>query len=164
MSKARVSKAWFRTDAPGVLEPTDEALAAARAFVFERWKERAVERGAPEPSDLSSSCKFSSMFVRLVFGGRIRGNYDHQYALIAGRIIDLNADAADVREMDTPYRDDAAFLGSPDHLDSMVSCLARVERWAEAFLAAYTPAVDAETAAEADAEAACEAEAGSPSL
>lgn len=125
---------------------TQDAIDRAKSFCLEKWKERWRDRhpNGPtwtaicgwdyEPEDLSSSCKFTSLFAREVFGGEILGNSDHQFVrLHNGSILDLNAEAADVREMDDPYEIDLDFFGSPDHAESMESCLPRVQAWVEEF-------------------------------
>jgi hypothetical protein len=116
------------------LPATPENLKRAKAFVFEKWKERAVERGAPAPTDLSYSCKFSSLFVQRVFGGTIAGNYDHQYNIIDGEKVDINEDSKDVQGLDDPHEHDDDFFGSEDHLDSLNSCVSRVNKWVEEFM------------------------------
>lgn len=121
--------------AAGKLEPTRENLARAQEFVLKKWRERATERGYPEPDDLSSSCKFTSLFVQAIFGGQIRGNYEHQYVVLNGEIIDLNKDAADVRSMEDPHEHDESWFGNADHLDSMESCKPRVKDWVREFQA-----------------------------
>ena len=85
---------------PFPIVPSEEAVQDARDFLLEKWIERHIELGKidePVPSDLSDSCKFTSIFASVVFDGRISGNYDHVFIeLDCGRILDLNADAADV--------------------------------------------------------------------
>lgn len=117
------------------LPATPENLKRAQEFVLKKWRERAAERGRFEPKDLSSSCKFSSMFVQAVFGGEIRGNYDHQFVVLNGQIIDLNKDAEDVRDMEDPYEHDESWFGNDEHLDSMESCKPRVRDWVRDFQA-----------------------------
>ncbi len=126
----------------GALPATPENIAAAKAFVLKKWQERAIERGGPNatlPDDLSSSCKFSSLFARAVFGGKLEGNFDHQFVRAKdGTIIDLNIDAADVKELgDQAHRHDILFWGSRDHRDSVRSCVPRVKEWVAEFLADY---------------------------
>lgn len=128
-----ITKAWLNKDVAGVLPLTDEAIRLAKAFAFQQWQARAVERGSDMPDDLSFSCKFCSLFVKQVFGGRIAGNFDHQYNLINGKIIDLSHDSKDVHE--GSYRHDSAFFGNRDHLASLNSCQTRVESWVIAFVA-----------------------------
>lgn len=117
------------------LPATPEMIAQAKVFVLRKWLERAQERGSSLPADLSGSCKFSSMFAQRIFGGEIRGNYDHQYVQLPdGRIIDLNIDAADVSALDDPHHHDSEFWGGPDHVESMASCRPRVDQWVAEFL------------------------------
>lgn len=131
----------FLCQPPFPVEPTPEAVGAAKAFAMRKWTERHEERTAeweralgsrpswPAPEDLSSSCKFTSVFAAAVFGGHVEGNHDHQYAVVGGRVLDLNEDAADVLALDEPYRHDPAFFGSRDHRASMESCYPRVRAW-----------------------------------
>lgn len=127
------------------LEPTADNIEMAATFAFAMWRERWLEQKADweskvgtlyeteEPTDLSGSCKFSSVFAALVFDADIDGNYDHQFAVKKGRIIDLNAGAADVAGMAKPYSLDPIFFGSRDHMASMKSCIPRVVSWLRAF-------------------------------
>lgn len=133
----------LRNSAPGWLDPSPEHLAAARAFLLDKWRERARERGRPEPIDLTDACKFASAFAQAVFGGRLRGNWHHQWVEHprAGRI-DLT-DAARVEghsarcvetcslgELD---QHDPFFWGNSDHRDSVESTLPRVQKWLAEF-------------------------------
>lgn len=126
-------------------------VAAAAGFVMEKWLER-HDRMAEDhetafgkkwdrtrPEDLSGSCKFSSLFVAACFGGTVRGNERHQFAVVDGEIVDLNAQAADVHGNPAAYRHDPAFFGNPDHLESLVSCVPRVKEWLREFSEAIRP-------------------------
>lgn len=117
------------------LDATPENVERARDFVLKKWKERAVELGRPEPSDLSSSCKFSSLFVQQIFGGKIMGNSDHQFVKLNGKIIDLNIGAEDVREYGASahHHDPIFWHKNPEHKESMRSCESRVDDWAKEF-------------------------------
>lgn len=133
------------------LEPTADNIELASVFVFDMWKARWREQkteweskvGSPyhsdEPADLSGSCKFSSIFAALVFDADLDGNYDHQFAVKKGQIIDLNAGASDVAAMAKPYVLDALFFGSRDHIASMKSCMPRVTQWLRAFDLSLSP-------------------------
>jgi hypothetical protein len=112
-------------------EPNFQAkVAAAKAFVFERWCERAAELGLSEPDDLSNACKFSSIFASHVFGGEMQGNWFHQFVVLDDdSVLDLNEDAADVKAMLDPYEHDEEFWMNEEHAESMASCEARVARW-----------------------------------
>ena len=113
---------------------TPECLELAKMVLWEGWNERAQDRGEKEPEDLSRSCKFSSLFVWKLFGGQIRGNELHQFLrLSSGKILDLNADARDVQDLADPWRHDPEFWGNEDHLESLESCLPRVDLWVERF-------------------------------
>lgn len=138
---ARVTRAWLERELPGEYEPTPEFLDDLRAFIMPRWRERELARYFPEPDDLSRSCKFTSLFLRALIGGRIAGNEDHQFVIRNGEVLDLNAGAGDMAALDDPYFDDPGFLGNRDHCDSLDSCLPRVSQWLAEFRAepAVTP-------------------------
>lgn len=117
-----------------ILSPTKHNIEVAKAFVLKKWKERASERGYKEPNDLSSSCKFSSLFAQKIFGGTIFGNENHQYVKLSnGIIIDLNIDAEDVKLLASPHSHDEEFWKNTEHKESMKSCIPRVNRWVEEF-------------------------------
>lgn len=125
----------------GKVPATPENIALAREFVFQKWKERAAENGREEPKDLSLSCKFTSQFSQRLFGGTIRGSYDHQFVVLPNdQILDLNIDAEDVRRLEDPHRHDPAFFGTRDHRISMKSCRPRVDAWVKEFVAKVNPA------------------------
>ena len=128
-----ITKPWVKKNTNGVLPLTDENLRKAREFVFVKWKERAQERGDKIPEDLAKSCKFSTLFIKKLFGGSIQGNVDHQYNVIDGKIIDINKDAKDVLRLENPYNHDPKFFGNPEHMDSMKTCIERVNIWVEEF-------------------------------
>jgi hypothetical protein len=112
-----------------------ERFAQAKVFVFKKWCERAIERGAITPVDLSGSCKYGSMFMCLVFGGSISGHYEHQYNIIGGRIVDLSHDAFDVGRIKNPYLHEPDFFLIPEKQLAMNSCLPCVNIWVVQFLA-----------------------------
>jgi len=121
---------------PGASRLLDQSeFLTAGVFVFDKWCERAVERREPTPFDLSTSCKYGSLFMRLVYGGAIEGNYQHQYNVIDGRIVDLSHGAADVFAMRRPYAHEPELFGIESHMRSMASLTPRVESWVEEFLA-----------------------------
>lgn len=108
------------------MEATAENIQKAKAFVLQKWKERAAERGLPEPANLENACKFASMFAQRIFGGQIQGNWHHQYVVKDGQIIDLT---------DGKHRyHDKTFWNNPGHKASMESCRHRVEKWVREFL------------------------------
>jgi hypothetical protein len=135
------------------LDPTAENIELASEFVFEMWKARWAELKAEwesqfsfpyhseEPEDLSGACKFSSIFAAVAFDAEIDGNYDHQFAVKKGKIIDLNAGAADVAALSKPYSLDPIFFGSRDHLASLKSCMPRVMDWLRAFDLSFSHAL-----------------------
>jgi hypothetical protein len=112
-----------------------ERFAQAKVFVFRKWCERAAERGALPPADLSGSCKYGSLFMNQVFGGVIFGHYQHQYNIIGGRIVDLSHDAIDVGSIKNPYLHEPDFFAIPKKQASLNACLPRVEIWVVQFLA-----------------------------
>lgn len=111
--------------------PDARETALARRALSGLWRERAAERGLPDPTDLSGSCKFSSLLLSDVFGLEMRGSEDHQFCVgPGGEVVDLNADEPDVRALADPHRHDPSFWMSPDHAESLGSCRPRVARWA----------------------------------
>jgi hypothetical protein len=164
MCEAAMTRSSLNKSLPGLLPATPENIEAAQEFVMRKWVERFHERnpGANDiPTDLSSACKFTSLFAQGVFGGRLRGNEGHQYVeLPDGEILDLNRDARDVIEMGElhrttgktgwhriegrehegetfhgdPHAHDEVFFGNRDHVDSMRSVLPRVKDWIREFL------------------------------
>lgn len=81
-------------------EPTPEAMIQAKDFLLAAWRERTLETGRPEPDDLTDSCKFTSLFMAVEFGGSVRGNYFHQFCRLPdGHVFDPNEDACDVRTL-----------------------------------------------------------------
>jgi hypothetical protein len=139
-----------------ILPVTPANIAAAKQFVFAKWKERAKERGHDEPVDLSSACKFASLFAAEVFGGQVRGNFFHQWVeLPDGQHLDLNAEAEDVatmlrgkipadmqayaelsrKRLPSPlYAHDARHMRTRDNRDSMASIEPRVRAWVAEFM------------------------------
>ncbi|MCX7087028.1 MAG: transcriptional regulator [Methylococcales bacterium] len=109
-------------------------FAHAKVFVFDKWCEQATDRGARMPTDLSGACKYSSLFMNLVFGGTICGHYEHQYNLIDGRIVDLSHDAMDVGRIINPYHHEPDYFAIPEKKASLDGCLPRVARWVVEFL------------------------------
>lgn len=105
-----------------LLEPTDANLALAKEFLLECWRKRAVRRKRERPDTLENACKFATLYAIKLFGGDVRGNWYHIYAVcgIPARIVDLT-DAAgvgpeqcppelkgQVPEFNGPYEHDAA--------------------------------------------------------
>jgi len=125
---------------PARLEASPEAIEQAKRFVLAQWQARHLERygemgKASLPVDLSSSCKFSSLFAQALFGGTLEGNWQHQFVrLPSGQRLDLNEEALDVQALgEDAYRHDPVWWGNRDHRDSLKSCLPRVEAWVQAF-------------------------------
>lgn len=109
-------------------------FALAKAFFFDCWQHWAAQRQAIEPRDLSGSCKYGSLFMRGVFGGALRGHYQHQYNIINGRMVDLSHDALDVAGMADPYLHEPEYFKLPELQSSLTLCLPRAEAWAQDFI------------------------------
>jgi hypothetical protein len=122
-----------KKDSPARLPMTPATIERAKAFLLTKWRLRAHDIGLDVPVDLTGSCKFSSLFAMLVFGGHLAGNSDHQFVVKNGVVLDLNAEAADVGNLPEPYRQEPGFIGNREHRQSMRSCLPRVLRWVEEF-------------------------------
>lgn len=123
---------------------------AIKAFLFDKWKERAREQHRPEPADLSGACKFAALFAKSILGGEIVANDFHTWLVSSGEIIDLCSDARDVQEMkdgvfpsyavsyaehhglkvpDNVYTPDTTFMRSADFRNSIRSNIPRVNLW-----------------------------------
>lgn len=120
---------------PGHLPYNYENFALAKVFLFGKWCERAAERHVVQPTDLSGACKYGSLFMQCVFGGAIRGHFEHQYNFIDGRLVDLSHDATDVGHMRNPYLHEPDYFALPGMQLSLAQCLPRAELWAAEFLA-----------------------------
>lgn len=119
---------------PGLIDATPENIQIAREFVFQRWIERSNSRGDQTPVDLSSACKFASLFAWQLFGGTLAGNCRHQYILTQeGDVLDLCSGSAELRSMLEPYVHDAEFFANEEHLESLESCMLRVSDWLKKF-------------------------------
>jgi hypothetical protein len=121
------------------LPASPEVLLWARDFALQKWRERASERQLPPPADLSGGCKFVSLFANRLFGGELRGNWDHQYVVLSnGQQIDLTKPSENlaliIKGGKDPYRHDSLFWGNADHLESLESCGHRVDAWVKEFL------------------------------
>lgn len=112
---------------------------SAKAWFFDKWCELAIQRGLSAPVDLSGSCKYGSIFMQAVFGGSIRGHYEHQYNHIDGRLVDLSHDALDVGRMTNPYLHEPEYFAIPELQESLSGCQARAELWASEFLVSLEP-------------------------
>lgn len=115
------------------------AFAAAKVWFFGRWCDLAEQQGLCTPVDLSGSCKFGSIFMQAVFGGSIRGHFQHQYNFIEGRLVDLSHDAADVGRMRNPYLHEPEYFSIPEVQVSLAGCQVRAEHWATEFLLSLEP-------------------------
>lgn len=82
----------------------------------------------------------------------IRGHWGHQFNVVGGEVLDLTA--KDNTAVPAGWhRHDAAWFGNDEHLDSLTSCIPRVVKWVESFLAAHrcrrsTPRISAEKSLE----------------
>jgi hypothetical protein len=110
------------------------SFAAAKSWMFDQWTDFAAERGLARPVDLSGSCKYGSIFVQSVFGGSIRGHFEHQYNFLGGRLVDMSHDALDVGRMRNPYLHEPEYFNIPELQTSLATCVARAERWADEFV------------------------------
>ena len=130
-------RAWIQMNEVVGYQLSDELLQIAYQIAIDGWRARAKERGNSSPIDLSGSCKFSTLFVKSIFGGAVQGNKDHQYNVIDGIVVDLNAGSQDIKGMTDKgidvYRHDELFFGNEDHLASMLSCVGRVKDWKSQF-------------------------------
>jgi hypothetical protein len=115
-------------------------FADAKVFVFRKWCERAQEQQRSQPFDLSGACKYGSLFMQSVFGGGLRGHFEHQFNLIDGRLVDLSHDAMDVGRMRHPYLHEHDYFAVPALQRSLAECLPRAEGWASEFLLGGSPA------------------------
>lgn len=128
---------WLARPTICALPATPDWVRLAGGVALSMWRLRAAERGYSEPADLSGSCKFTSIFARILFGGELSGNEYHQFVETDKGIIDLNRSAGDVCRLieagRDPWRHDPDFWGNPDHMESMRSCLPRLHSWVAAF-------------------------------
>lgn len=108
--------------------------AALQGFVLERWCDWAAAREVAPPQDLSGACRYGSLFMLRLFGGSLRGNYQHQYNDIGGLHVDLSADAADVRAMTDPWLHEPLYFDVPEQRAALQACLPRVDRWVQTYL------------------------------
>ncbi len=124
---------WTRSR-PGPLAYSAVRFAEAKAFLFDKWCERARLRHLLQPADLSGACKYGSIFVQCLFGGAIRGHFEHQYNFIEGRIVDLSHDALDVGRMRNPYLHEPEYFDIPEVQASLAGCRAHSSAWADEFV------------------------------
>lgn len=120
---------------PAQLPYTYANFARAKVFVFGKWCELAASQHLAVPLDLSGACKYGSLFMQGVFGGELRGHYEHQYNFIAGRLVDLSHDAADVGHMRHPYLHEPEYFAVPELQASLELCVLRTDAWAVEFIA-----------------------------
>ena len=133
----KLSKKLLLTEIKTDYSITEHNLLLLENFCFEKWKERAKERYQKEPVDLSYSCKFTSLFVRQVLGGHISGNYFHQFCIVDDEIVDINKNCRDVYILDEPHKIDMKFIGNREHIESLESCVPRVNEWIDTFNKCY---------------------------
>lgn len=70
-----------------------------------------------------------------MFGGAIRGQFEHQYNFIDGRLVDLSVDVSDVRRMCYLYLHEPDYFQVPEVQLSLSQCEPRAQRWADEFVA-----------------------------
>jgi hypothetical protein len=119
----------------GRLPYTYEHFAEAKGFLFKRWSEESIHDQSIKPTDLSGACKYGSLFTQYIFGGAIRGHFQHQYNFIDGRLVDLSHDAMDVGRMRNPYLHEPEYFMIPELQASLARCMPRAQRWAVEFIA-----------------------------
>lgn len=129
----------WTSSCPGPVAYDYARFAAAKVWFFERWVDMAQEHGRVKPSDLSGSCKYGSIFMRTVFGGSIRGHYEHQYNFIDGRLVDLSHDALDVGRMRNPYLHEPDYFAIAELQAALDLCAPRAKLWADQFIAICSP-------------------------
>lgn len=127
-------------------------FAAAKSWFFAKWSDWASDRGLGAPPDLSGSCKYASLYMQSIFGGAIRGHFEHQYNFIDGRLVDLSHDALDVGRMLRPYLHEPEYFSVPELQAALVSCQPRAERWAHEFIE-HSEAAQADARTRVDAGA-----------
>jgi hypothetical protein len=110
-------------------------FAKAKLFFYDRWCDPALNPAPLASTDLSGACRYGSIFMQQVFGGAIRGHFEHQYNFINGRLVDLSHDAADVGRMRHPYLHEPDYFLIPELQASLAQCLPRAQLWAQEFLA-----------------------------
>jgi hypothetical protein len=125
----------FTLSRTGKISYSYENFAIAKEFVFVKWCEIARIKNLTIPIDLSRSCKYSSLFAQSIFGGVIRGHYEHQYNFIDGRLVDLSHDSLDVGKMSNPYLHEKTYFDIPEIQTSLAKCSHRAEQWATEFMA-----------------------------
>ncbi len=117
-------------------EPSPENIKLASDFVLAKWKDRAREYRAPEPTDLKDACKFSACFAQHVFGGVHRGNWNHEFVQhpTAG-VIDLTGGVppSRIREPFEPHQHDRFHFGNSEHKAIWQENLPRVQQWVDEF-------------------------------
>lgn len=117
-----------------LIQYSDEEFKKAKCFVFEKWKQRAIDSNEDVPTDLSRSCKYGTLFMNTIYGGSIQGHYQHQYNVIDNHIVDLSDNAADVLRLLNPYHHDAEFFKIPEQIASLNCCIPRVDQWVAEFM------------------------------
>lgn len=149
LDEAPLDHAWLASMTP----TTPDDIARAKAFAMSMWRQRALELGRPEPTDLSDACKFCSLFAQGIFGGSILAHDFHCWTMVDGEVIDLAEDGRDVLDLadgrvptsatdyanrygltwngDDPYEADVCFMARREFVEAMESCIPRTTRWIE---------------------------------
>jgi len=119
---------------PGLRDYSGALFGASHSFVLQRWRDWAAQRKSPVPADLSGACRYGSLFMCRLYGGAIRGNYQHQYNDFDGQHVDLGRGAADVAAMTDPWLHEPLFFQVPELQQALQSCLPRVDDWVALFV------------------------------
>lgn len=115
------------------------SLILANEAITGLWNERRMERNTPLIKDRSGSCKFAALLARALFGGRIAGNSDHVFVIRNNQILDLNHEQNDVLTLgEYAYVDSPETISHPDYIESLNSCIPRVNRWIHWFNKNYS--------------------------
>jgi hypothetical protein len=133
--QTRMSFVDWTSPREGRLAYTHDGFAEAKVWLLDQWQAWADEQGRARPVDLSGACKYGSLMVQYVFGGSIRGHFEHQYNFIDGRLVDLSHDALDVGRMRHPYQHEPAYFAVPELQASLAGCSPRAEAWGAKFIA-----------------------------
>lgn len=128
----RMSLSDLMRSYPSKAPINEQTVSIAMEVTARLWNERCEERGAPASDDRSGGCKFAALIAREVFGGRLAGNDEHVFVVLAGKVIDLNHDQADVKALGSEaYFEDPLSLRHPDYRDALGSCVPRATKWAK---------------------------------
>ena len=127
----RLSLSSLKVTQPAVWPVTPEYLALADSALDMLWRERQAERGNEHHGHRAGSCKFAALLAQALFGGRLAGNDEHVFVVLAdGTLLDLNEKQPDVTALGAKAWDRHDFvLAHSDYRTALGSCLPRVNRW-----------------------------------